>query len=439
MGLYRRGKRWWIDCHWRGIPRLQLSTRSTQTTRARAMLRTLESLRDAGRRDVLALLAQGRLDLADVHEAWLREPAVLAQCVARAASPSLGPLVDEWLAWLKTPAAVSPRTRRTYARRTVQRYWQSWQRFFRVLPKGKESTLADLTRGFCSAYREARRKEGRTGATVNRDMVALSSFLRWCEDERSLAVLRFRLLREQEGRGRERWLSADEIANLERAAPGKGWPLYATLLHTGLRVGEAQGLRWQDVRLAERRIIVRERAGRRLKTATSERDVPITEPLARVLTEHAERVSTGPNEMVFPGPLGDWRRAYRRFRTAAKRAGLHGVTVHDLRHTFGVHCAQSGVPLPRLQKLMGHASPVMTMRYMQHAPESYFAEDAARVAASLTGEQARERSARSSLVRATLGRGPAKARARVPTKLPTVRMRSSRRRAAGVEEVEAAE
>ena len=61
------------------------------------------------------------------------------------------------------------------------------------------------------------------------------------------------------------------------------------------------------------------------------------------------------------------------------------ATIHDLRHTFGVHCAQAGVPLPRLQKLMGHASPVMTMRYMKHAPESYFAEDAARVAASLQG------------------------------------------------------
>jgi hypothetical protein len=41
--------------------------------------------------------------------------------------------------------------------------------------------------------------------------------------------------------------------------------------------------------------------------------------------------------------------------------------------------------LPRLQKLLGHSSPLMTMRYMKHAPEAYFAEDAARVAASLQG------------------------------------------------------
>jgi integrase len=229
-------------------------------------------------------------------------------------------------------------------------------------------------------------------------MVAPSSFLRWCEEERSLTVLRFRLLREREGRGRERWLLADEIAALERVVPREWWRLlrHAPRHRTPRRRGA--GGRWQNVRLAERRVVVREHAGRRLKSASSERAVPITEPLARILAEHAERVPSGPNGRIFPGPLGDWRRAYHRFRTA-RRAGLHGVTVHDLRHTFGVHCAQA--PLPRLQKLMGHASAVMTMRYMKHAPESYFAEDAARVAASLTGERDRERSARPSLVRET--------------------------------------
>jgi integrase len=84
-----------------------------------------------------------------------------------------------------------------------------------------------------------------------------------------------------------------------------------------------------------------------------------------------------------------------------RRAGIAPCTIHDLRHTFGVHCAQSGVPLPRLQKLLGHASPVMTMRYMKHAPEAYFAEDAARVAASLQGgsveDAARAEGARASM------------------------------------------
>lgn len=55
------------------------------------------------------------------------------------------------------------------------------------------------------------------------------------------------------------------------------------------------------------------------------------------------------------------------------------------RGTFGVHAAQSGVPIVRLQKLMGHAAPYMTLRYMKHAPEAYFAEDAARIAGSIAG------------------------------------------------------
>jgi hypothetical protein len=46
----------------------------------------------------------------------------------------------------------------------------------------------------------------------------------------------------------------------------------------------------------------------------------------------------------------------------------------------------------------------MTLRYMKHAPESYFAEDAARVAASLKGERNREAEAQAALAREGLRR-----------------------------------
>ncbi|PYO60922.1 MAG: hypothetical protein DMD65_04615 [Gemmatimonadetes bacterium] len=63
------------------------------------------------------------------------------------------------------------------------------------------------------------------------------------------------------------------------------------------------------------------------------------------------------------------------------------------RHTFGVHCAQAGIPIVRIQRLLGHSTPVMALRYMKHVPENYFAADAARVAASLSGIADREASA----------------------------------------------
>jgi hypothetical protein len=138
--------------------------------------------------------------------------------------------------------------------------------------------------------------------------------------------------------------------------------------------------------------------------------------LAQLLADHRTRYPGGPADPVFPPPFDDYRTARRLFRSAALDAQLHdggrnpsgapkpNVTMHDLRHTFGVHCAQAGVPIVRLQKLLGHASPHMTMRYMKHAPESYFAEDAAKVAASLTGQRDRELSAQVDLSRQRLAR-----------------------------------
>ena len=92
----------------------------------------------------------------------------------------------------------------------------------------------------------------------------------------------------------------------------------------------------------------------------------------------------------------DWLRSNVR---ATKAAKLEDVRIHDLRHTFGVHAAQAGVPLPRPQKLIGHATSNMIMCYAAHAPTSYFAQDAARIAASVDGTLDEESSARTEVGR----------------------------------------
>lgn len=417
MSLYRRapGGAYHVEVEWRGYPRLRLSTGTTIKARAQDMLRTLYALKSAGRRDILGLLADQRLRLADVHEEYLKRPADLEHRIAHLESPPLETLVDEWLRWLPSPAALSPRTRRPFAPRTIERYAQSWARLFAVLPQRKASRLEDLTKGAISYYRAQRRQAGTAPATVNRDLCAIGAFYTWLGSERGIAVARPTVAKEREPDGRERWLSADEIKELEHAVSVDWWPFFATLVYTGLRWGEAAGLLWGDARLAERRITVTDR-WRRLKTTSSNRDVPIPEPLARLLAEHRTRYPGGPADPVFPPPFDDYRAARRLFRAAALEAQLHdggrnpsgvpkpNVTIHDLRHTFGVHCAQSGVPIARLQKLLGHATPHMTLRYMKHAPESYFAEDAARVAASLTGQRNQEAQAQAELARGGLKR-----------------------------------
>jgi integrase len=111
--------------------------------------------------------------------------------------------------------------------------------------------------------------------------------------------------------------------------------------------------------------------------------------LVQMLAAHRVTTPGGPADPVFPHPF-TYAGAQKVFNRGCTAAELHDVRVHDLRHTFAVHAIQSGLPLPRLQKLLGHATPAMTMRYARHAPEAYFVEDAARIASSLSGATDRE-------------------------------------------------
>ena len=60
----------------------------------------------------------------------------------------------------------------------------------------------------------------------------------------------------------------------------------------------------------------------------------------------------------------------RSFRLALKKAGSDDFHFHDLRHIFATRLVQTGVELYKVQRLLGHKSPIMTQRYAHHYPES---------------------------------------------------------------------
>jgi integrase len=110
----------------------------------------------------------------------------------------------------------------------------------------------------------------------------------------------------------------------------------------------------------------------------------------------------GPDDLVFPGDAQVYGKVRRTWATICRAAELAGATPHDARHTFAVHAAQAGIPIVRLQKLLGHADPTMTMRYMKHAPEAYLDQDAAAIVARMTGAPDPEAVARAEAARREL-------------------------------------
>jgi integrase len=396
VSLYKRGRTWSTELRYKDWPRIRVSTGTSVKGIARELEGTLKALIAAGRRDLVGQIMGGRLALADVHDLYHRDREALEQRAQREASPGLGVLVDEWLDWLDCPEAISPRTRAHYAANTIRRYRMSFATIFDTAPEGRALKLQGLTRGFFLDLRATRIKSGAKGVTVNRDLVAVSAFLRWCEEVKELSVPRVTLPREKENAGRDRWLSADELAQLYVELPGEWVPLFQLLASTGLRIAEALNLTWQDVRFAERTIRVR---GQGVETTKGHRRVvPMGQALAGTLAKHRETVLAGANDPVFPRPFAA-QAAVRLLARVAKRLRWPHTVVHDLRRTFAVHALGSGIPLARVQRWLGHRTPAMTLRYAQHAPEPHADDDAARVERSMVGVANREAEAVQALLK----------------------------------------
>jgi len=54
------------------------------------------------------------------------------------------------------------------------------------------------------------------------------------------------------------------------------------------------------------------------------------------------------------------------FQKACRKAGLEGVSVHSLHHTFASHLIMAGVPIKTVQVLLGHKSIGTTLDIYRH-------------------------------------------------------------------------
>jgi integrase len=69
-------------------------------------------------------------------------------------------------------------------------------------------------------------------------------------------------------------------------------------------------------------------------------------------------------DYVFTGPKGERLATIRTaFKNACRRAGISGLRLHDLRHTFASRLVKAHVDIITVQSLLGHVSVTTTQRY----------------------------------------------------------------------------
>jgi integrase len=181
--------------------------------------------------------------------------------------------------------------------------------------------------------------------------------------------------------------TADEVQFfLERTREDRDYALWHTLLYTGMRPGEAAGLRWGDVQ-GDRLHIVRAVTDTGLeapKTERSKRAVALTKASLEALQAHrkaqaAEILAAGPaytrQDLIFPsanGSLDQIALMRRRWQRATKRASkgretpLKPIRLYDTRHTHATLMLKAGVHVKVVSERLGHATTAITMDVYSH-------------------------------------------------------------------------
>jgi integrase len=223
-------------------------------------------------------------------------------------------------------------------------------------------------------------------ATANRALEVLGVALGLAEEWgwRPVGSSPVRGVRAHPERQRRRYASPEELGRLREAmarweAQGPlaiRWrfvQLVRLLLLTGARLREVMCAEWSEIDWARGVLLVPAERG---KTGAGE--VRLSDRAVAILGELRSKIGEQlpENRWIIPGETGERPLVgYRRMWLALlKDAGVEGLRIHDLRHTFASYTLSAGQPLGVVGQLLGHRSTQTTSRY------AHLVDDAARAA-----------------------------------------------------------
>jgi site-specific recombinase XerD len=153
----------------------------------------------------------------------------------------------------------------------------------------------------------------------------------------------------------------DSMKKYLRGQNVRDYLLFVLGINSGLRICDLLKLTVAEVKDKDR-ISIREQ-----KTGKS-KDFPLSDTCKKVIAEYI-KTTTLTSGSLFPSRKGKKPisriQAYRILNIAASRVGIaEAVGTHTLRKTFGYHAYQNGVDVTRIQKLLNHSAPSITLAYI---------------------------------------------------------------------------
>jgi integrase len=238
-------------------------------------------------------------------------------------------------------------------------------------------------------------EQGLSINTIRTVRVALGAALSYAVDRELIPfnpVGKVKLPRSQNPDDEDREPRVFTNAEVERflaAATGDEYePMFRLMLATGLRPGEARGVRWQDIDLERRVLNVRRQSielkgGRRQfdtpKSRQGKRWIPLLAPAITVLEAQRQRVQFmrqtpgwQEHDLIFPSADGRAivaRTVNMHMTALCKQAAIPHATPHTLRHSAATFLLGAGVGERDVQELMGHASSATTRLYQHVTPD----------------------------------------------------------------------
>jgi integrase len=239
-----------------------------------------------------------------------------------------------------------------------------------LVPFFKNMSLLKISSFEIELFKKLRREQGVSIATVNRELSVLSHLLNraveWCWiDHKPCNIKKFK-----EEQSKVAYLTTEQIKCLIKTASEDYnlyiYPFIVIGLETSMRRMEILSIKLENIDIERQVIFIP-------KAKAGARQQPITKHLAEFLKPYLKNVSQD-QIWLFPSEASKTGHAMnieKPFRRVVKNAGLDvkKVNRHTLRHTAITHLVQAGVDLPTVQRISGHKTLQMVVRYSHQSGE----------------------------------------------------------------------